>query len=270
MKYFKLLFAFINDIITSRHVLSQLVKRDFKSRYLGSAFGLLWAFVHPAVTIGVLWFVFEMGFRARPIEGKFPFVLWLATGIIPWFFISEVLGSATNSIIEHSYLVKKVAFRVGLLPIVKIASAAIVHLFFIFILFSLVALYGYTPSFYHLQSLYYFACSVILLLGITWLTSSVVIFFKDVSQVIQVMIQFGFWGTPIFWSINNLSPKWQFFLKLNPVYYITEGFRFSFLYQVPFWEHWKWGLYFWTVTGIMFVVGGAVFMKLKRHFADVI
>ena len=270
MKYFKLIFSFINDIITSRYILSQLIKRDFKSRYLGSVIGLLWAFIHPAVTIGVLWFVFQMGFKAKPIDGGCPFILWLSCGMIPWFFIAEVLSSATGSVIEHSYLVKKVAFKVGLLPIVKIASAAIVHLFFIFIIFLMFCIYKYTPSLYNLQVYYYFFCSVILLLGVTWLTSSIVIFFKDTAQIIQVIIQFGFWGTPIFWSVSNLSPKWQWVFKLNPAYYITEGFRYSFIYKVGFWEHWRWGLYFWTVTGIMFVVGGVVFMKLKRHFADVI
>ncbi len=266
----KMLISFIKGIIESKSLLFQLTKKDFKSRYLGSMFGLVWAFVQPMVTICVFWFVFEMGFRARPVKGDIPFILWLSTGIIPWFFFSEVLASATNSIVEHSYLVKKIVFRVSLLPIIKILSATIVHTFFIFLIVVMMALYGYYPTWYNLQVIYYFFCSVVLLLGISWITSSVVIFFKDMSQIIQVVIQFGFWGTPIFWTVTNLSEKWQMLFKLNPVYYITEGFRYSFIDQIWFWEKWKWGLYFWCVTIIIFVLGAIIFRKLKPHFADVI
>ena len=270
MKYFRLVFVFINDIITSRFVLAQLVKRDFKSRYLGSAFGLFWAFIHPLVTIGVLWFVFELGFKAPPDNGNIPFILWLSTGMIPWFFICECLASATNSVMEHSFLVKKIAFRVGLLPIVKIASASIVHLFLALLIMFMLMIYGIKPNWYHLQFFYYFFSAIMFLLGLTWLTSAIVIFFKDLNQIVQVAVQVGFWGTPIFWKTEHLAPNLQWVFKLNPAFYITEGYRFSFIYKVPFWEHWAWGLYFWGSTLLLLASGAFVFKKLKPHFADVI
>lgn len=270
MKFFKLAIRFILDIITSRYVLSQLIKRDFKSRYLGSYLGLFWAFAQPLVTIGVLWFVFELGFKAAPESGNIPFILWLSTGMIPWFFICEALGSATNSVIEHSYLVKKIAFRVGLLPIVKIASASIIHFFLAGLIMFMLIIYGIKPNLYNLQFFYYYISAVAFLLGLSWFTSSVVIFFKDLNQIVQVIIQVGFWGTPIFWKTSHLAPNLQWVFKLNPAYYITEGFRFTFIYNVPFWHHWLWGLYFWCITFAMMIIGTFVFNKLKPHFADAI
>ena len=83
----------------------ELTASDFKSRYLGSYLGLLWAFIQPVATILIFWFVFEVGFKAAPI-GNFPFILWLIAGIIPWFFISDCLASSTVSVVENSYLVK--------------------------------------------------------------------------------------------------------------------------------------------------------------------
>jgi len=122
-------FIFLTDLYKIRALIWQLTKRDFKSRYLGSYLGLLWAFIHPSVTIMVLWFVFQVGFKSRPVQNV-PFILWLMSGIIPWFFFSEAFASASNSIVEYNYLVKKVVFRVSALPLVKILSATFIHLFF--------------------------------------------------------------------------------------------------------------------------------------------
>ena len=129
MRYFRALIALILDIFRNRKLLWQMTKRDFRQRYLGSYLGILWAFIQPAITVLIFWFVFQVGFKAMPVE-NFPFILWLVCGMFPWFFISESILSATNSVIESSFLVKKIVFRVELLPIVKIMSALVVHIFF--------------------------------------------------------------------------------------------------------------------------------------------
>lgn len=106
-----------------------LAKNDFKQRFAGSYFGIMWAFVNPVVTIMLYWFVFTIGFRNPQSNGSYPFVLWLIAGLIPWFLFSEALTSGTNALLEYSYLVKKVVFKIDILPIVKIMSASVVHFF---------------------------------------------------------------------------------------------------------------------------------------------
>ena len=91
-------------------------------------FGVIWGFIQPLVTIAVYWFVFQVGFRSGDVGDK-PFVLWFIAGIIPWFFFSEALSSTTNVFLEYSYLVKKVVFKIEILPVVKIVSALFVHCF---------------------------------------------------------------------------------------------------------------------------------------------
>jgi lipopolysaccharide transport system permease protein/teichoic acid transport system permease protein len=190
---------------------------------------------------------------------NFPFVLWLLAGIIPWFFFSECLSSATNSILDNSFLLKKVAFSIGMLPVVKIFSSLIIHGFFILIIFLLFAIYGYLPSVYNLQVFYYLFCTVILLLGLSWLTSSLVLFLKDVGQMVSMLLQFAFWATPIFWSPKFLPPQAVNVIKLNPVY------------KTWFWEqHYMLTLYFWGFATFFFVLGALVFRKLRPHFADVV
>lgn len=260
---------FFLDLWRSRQLIMQLVARDFKSRYLGSYLGLIWAFIHPMVTIFVFWFVFQVGFKSKPV-GDYPFVLWLMTGFIPWFFFSDALTSASNSIVEYNYLVKKVSFRVSMLPIVKIISALIIHLFFIGVILISFGLYRYMPDIYDLQVLYYLAATLFFLLGLGWLTSSLTVFLKDINQIIAVLLQLGFWMTPIFWDLKILPMKYHFYMKLNPVFYLTEGYRDTFIHKVWFWEHPLSMLYFWTFSLLLLVGGALLFRGLKPHFADVL
>ena len=268
-KLYNNLFGLIGDIITNRNFLWQMTKRDFRQRYLGSYLGILWAFIQPAVTVLIFWFVFQVGFKSTPVN-NFPFILWLVCGMFPWFFLSDSVLSATNSIIESSYLVKKIVFRVELLPIVKIISALIVHIFFVAILFAMFAVYGYPISIYNFQVVYYVLAMICLSLGISWLTSSLTVFLRDVGQFVGMILQFGFWGTPIFWNLKMVPEQFQFFLKLNPAYYLVEGYRQSFIYKEWFWEHLHLTAYFWCVTVIMMIIGAWCFKKLRPHFADVL
>jgi lipopolysaccharide transport system permease protein len=270
MQSFRMFITFIHELLKNSHIIIELTKRDFKTKYLGSYLGILWAFVHPTIYILIVWFVFQIGFKSQPMD-NFPFVLWMLTGIIPWFFFSECLQSATGSILENSYLVKKVVFSIGILPLIKILSGLIIHFFFIAIIFLIFYLYGYHPSLYNLQVFYYLFATITLLLGMTWLTSSLTLFLKDTGQIVSMMLQFAFWLTPIFWSPKNLSPKTLNLIKLNPVYYIVEGYRESFIYKTWFWEkHYMMTLYFWGITSFFFFLGAVVFRRLRPHFADVL
>jgi lipopolysaccharide transport system permease protein/teichoic acid transport system permease protein len=262
-------YRFLRDIIRNRRLLIDLIKNDFKSRYLQNYLGVLWAFIQPTITILIFWFVFQVGFKSAPVQDT-PFVLWLIAGMIPWFFLTEALGSATNAILDNSFLVKKIVFRVSLLPIVKITSALIIHLFFILFMLGMFLYYGYMPTLYWIEIIYYLFASIIFLLGVSWITSSVVIFFRDLSQLVSMAIQFGFWLTPIFWMLSMIPVKFQWLFKLNPAYYITQGYRDALINHIWFWEKPLETLQFWIITVIFFALGAIVFRKLRPHFADVL
>lgn len=268
--FFSRLFArFLVTLFRSRGLILNLTIRDIRARYLGSFLNFIWAFVQPTVTILILWFVFEVGFKSQPV-GRYPFALWLITGIVPWFFLAESLGSATNSILEYSYLVKKVVFKVSVIPIIKILSALFIHFFFVGILFISFFLYGYKPRWSNLQLIYYMFAMMVLVTGLSWITSSLIIFVRDVGQVVTMVLQFGFWITPILWNIQMIPDKYQSLMKLNPAYYITEGYRNSFMSGTWFWEYPRWTMEFWIFTGFVFILGAILFLKLKPHFADVL
>ncbi|WP_346686881.1 ABC transporter permease [Megamonas hypermegale] len=269
MRFIKSFFQFILDLWHNRYLLWDLTKKDLKQRYLGSYLGILWAFIQPTITVFIFWFVFQVGFKSMPVD-NFPFILWLICGMFPWFFFSEAWSSATNSIVANSFLVKKVVFRVSLLPIIQIMSALLVNLFFIAVLFIMFALYGYMPNIYNLQVVYYLFALICLTFGLSLITSSLIIFLKDIGQLVGMMLQFGFWGTPIFWSLKILPEQYQWILKINPMYYIVEGYRNSFIYHEWFWNLGWTNLSFWLITICIGLFGVFIFKKLRPHFADVL
>lgn len=268
-QYFKTFYQFILALYNNRHLVVMLTLRDFKSQYFGSYLGLLWAFIQPTVTILIFWFVFEVGFKSVPVAG-FPFLLWLVVGMTPWFFISDGTSTGVNSILGNAFLVQKIAFRVSMLPLVKALSSLFVHIFFIFIIFTLCLAYKVELTYCSIQVFYYTFCAFILIVGLNWLTSSVVVFFKDIGQLVVMMLQFGFWLTPIFWSIDIIPVKYHIFIQLNPVYYIISGYRDSFIHNVWFWQRPYYTLYFWAISCLIMFFGALVFSRLRPHFADVL
>ncbi|MBN1039825.1 ABC transporter permease [Clostridium botulinum] len=270
MKKSKSILGLFEELKNNKTLIWNLSKNDFKTKYAGSYLGITWAFVQPIVTILVYWFVFEFGLKAgSPMEGV-PFVVWLVSGIIPWFFFQEALLNATNCMLEYSYLVKKVVFKISILPIVKVISALFVHFVFIGFLFIVAGIYGFYPSKYSIQLIYYSFCTFFMVLAISYATSAIVIFFKDLGQIINIFLQVGMWMTPIMWSYTIVPKNFQWIVKLNPMYYIVEGYRDTFINKAWFFQRYFQTVYFWVIILGLFILGTVIFKKLKPHFADVL
>ena len=182
------------------------------------------------------------------------------------------LSGGTNALLEYNYLVKKVVFNIRILPVVKVFSAVFVHAFFVVILLVIYTFMGYPPSLYALQLIYYSFCIFMLILALTYMTSAAVVFFRDLSQIINIALQVGVWVTPIMWDFNDLGLGGilQKILKLNPLFYIVQGYRDSLIGKVAIWEHPVLTLYFWVFTAAVFIFGTRLFKKLQVHFADVL
>lgn len=266
----KTVFSLIREIYDNKTLVWSLAKNDFKTKYAGSYLGIFWAFVNPIVTILIYWFVFEFGLKATaPIEGV-PFILWFTAGIIPWFFFSDSVFSATNSFLEYSYLVKKVVFKTSVIPIVKIISAVFIHFVFLSFILIIYGIYGIYPKIGTIQLLYYSGCAFVLSLGITYATSAMVLFFKDLGQIVGIFMQIGMWMTPILWSYTIIPEHLQWIAKLNPMFYVVEGYRDVLLNQGWIINNFWGAMYFWGFTTVTFLVGMIIFKKLKPHFSDVL
>ena len=249
------------------HVLLQMTKNDLKAKYSTSLLGAFWIFVLPLVTIVVFWFVYEMGFRLQPVKDV-PFILWFVSAYVPWLFFSEYLISGANCLREYSYLVKKVKFRVELLPVIKLLSGVAVHVFFILVMLGMFGLYRVAPQPYMAQILYYSGAMILHSYGLILLLSASYALFPDIVQVAQVVVQIGFWVTPIIWNIREMDETIASVIRFIPMAYIVEGYRDSMIYQIGFWEKPEETIVYWVLTGIVFLAGKIVFSRLEPFFAD--
>ncbi len=263
------LLAFLRLLYDRRRLITAMAARELRTQYVASSLGLLWTFIHPVVMITVFWFVFSVGFKARPLNDV-PFVVWLTAGMAPWYIFSEIVSGSAGIIIAHAHLVKKTLFSSQILPLVKIASALVTHGIFLVVLLTLLLFQQMPVSLYYLQAIYYLFSLLVLSLGVAWALAALNVFVRDVAQLVAVLLQIGFWITPIFWDISMMSPKIQKLLKLNPIYYIVQGYRDSFITFQPVWSHLAYTAYYWAVTAVVLVSGAFIFRKLKPQFPDVL
>ena len=123
---------------------------DFKTKYAGSLLGFFWAFIQPIVTVIIYWFIFQLGFKNEGVSG-YPFILWLITGLLPWFFVSDAISSSSSCLVEYSYLVKKVVFNINILPLTRIVAVLFIQIFLLLFTVIFFMAYGFMPSIYWLQ-----------------------------------------------------------------------------------------------------------------------
>lgn len=242
---------------------------DFKAKYAGSMLGAAWAFLQPIITIMLYWFIFQLGFKSAPVE-NFPFVLWLMVGLIPWFFISDAISNATTSLMEYSYLVKKVLFNINILPVAKVLSILFVQLVLIVFAIILYMICGYYPDEYYLLIPVYLLYMLILTSGIVYLTSTLYVFFKDTVQIVSIILQIVFWLTPIVWDYSIMPESVQKILVFNPLYYLVSGYRNIFIYKDGIGQSVGMNLYYWLSAVAILFVGIKLFENCKAHFADVL
>ncbi|MDO4488334.1 MAG: ABC transporter permease [Eubacteriales bacterium] len=263
----------IKTLWEKKSMVLSLAKADFKKRFAGSYFGVVWMFIQPVVTVLIFFFIFQLGMKSQPPVPNTPYVIWLIPGLVPWFFFNESLQAQTNVMQEYNYLVKKVVFPVELLPLIKVISAAMVHACFVAIMLLVYLIGGFMPRISWLMILYYSFATLCLSLSVGMITSAVNVFFRDMTNLVGIVLQFGMWLAPImYWEgMFTAERPWMGILfKLNPFYYIVAGYRDSMLTGNFPWERPMNTLYFWAVTAVLMYVGIKLFKKLKPHFSDVL
>jgi len=259
----------LKDHLANRSMFWRLAKNDFKAKYATSVMGIAWAYIQPLCAVLVLWFVFQVGLRSTDIEG-IPFIVWYAPAYLVWSFFQEAVSGMTNGIKEYHYLVRKVNFKVSLIPTVKLFPSIFVHLgFFVFII-CLNLVYGVPVHISNLQMIYYFLCAIAYAYGLGLICATIAPFAGDIQSIVNVIMTVGFWATPIVWNIEGVSGIAKTILKLNPMYYVCNGYRDAWLTHRAFWEHPWTSLSFWAITITLILVGSRLFGKLKSQFADVL
>lgn len=256
-----------SEIRESLYLILRLSMYETKSMYSMQYLGFLWELVTPILQISVYWFVFGFGIReGRDIDGV-PFLPWLVSGIIVWFFISPAITTTARSVYSRIGLVSKMSFPLSTIPAYVLLSLLYRHLGMILVSFVLLAFFGYYPGWHTLWLIYLLISAIALLYALALLTSALTTIIRDLQNLLMSVMRMMLYLTPIFW----LPSGWVLqVLQLNPLYYLVEGYRSMFLGTDWIVENWEWGIYYWAIVFILFFVGANVHMRFRRYFIDYI
>ena len=262
--------SMLKALSSHRETLKLLIERDFKARYAGSTFGMWWSIIQPLTFMLTLLLVFTYGLKPAASESV-SFASWFFAGLIAWNFMSESISSSSNVFVEYSYLVSKMNFRIGILPLVKVSSSLLIHLVFVAIVGLIVCVDIGFPGGYILQLTYFAFCGICLSSVVSLLVSSFTVIFRDLGHLVNVLLNLGFWVTPIVWSELTIPGKLRTLLIFNPFYYVIKGYRQSLVHLEPFWaDGWVPTIGFWSFILVLGVIARLAFLKLRPQFADLI
>ena len=261
----------IKDHIQYRQQIFKLAKADLVKTYRGAALGWAWAIIKPAVTIFVYWFAFEIGLKSGGGVNGFPFFLWLIAGVVPWFYMSDMMTGGTEAIRKYSYLVTKMKFPISTIPTFISISKFLIHLLLIAITIALFALGGFAPDIYLLQLPFYMLMMFLFFTLWALFSSLISCISKDFSNLVKSVTTAIFWLSGIIYNPNSLDIQWlKDILMFNPVTYIVTGYRNIFIDKVWFFEEPKKLVCFCIVLVIMFLLALWAYKKLKREISDVL
>ncbi|MBP1890154.1 ABC-type polysaccharide/polyol phosphate export permease [Clostridium moniliforme] len=271
MKFTESIKVLANEHIKNPLQILNMAKKDLKKQFSGTALGVLWPLIKNMIYVFAYWFTIQIGLKGTTKSIDQPYIIWLAVGLVPWFFIRDTIVPAASSIRSNRYLVTKTVFPTSIIPTFKVLSGFISSFMFIGIVILMCIGSGIYPDIYWLQTIYYAFAAFILLVAISLTTSALVVVSRDVEFLLKSIIVLIFWVSPILWPISNIKNQLlSIIVKLNPFFYIIEGFRNSILYHKWFWESPALTLYFWGIVLILLAVGIFIHGKLRDYFADIL
>lgn len=261
----------IKDHIEWRHQIFKLAKADLVKTYSGAALGWAWTLIKPTVNIFVYWFAFTFGLKAAHGPDGYPYVLWLIAGLIPWFFMSDMIVQGARSITRYRHLVTKLKFPVSTIPTFVGLGKAFVHICLMVIVIIVYALFGYYPDIYMLQLPFYMAFMVVFFILWSLFSSMLSAMSKDFFNLIRSLTTAIFWLSGIMWDINKIDIPWlKTLLEFNPVTFIATGYRNVFIYKKWFFEDLQ-GLGAVTIVlVVMAVLAVWSYRKLIKEIPDVL
>ena len=260
----------IHENWVNRKRMVRLANYELKSQNYGTVLGFMWNFLNPALQIFVYWFVFAIGLRQDAPKGDYPYIVWMITGIIPWFYISNAMQATSSSIYAYSGVLKRMKFPMAIVPVKTVVAQFLGHIWAMLVVIAMMMIYKVRFSLHNIQVVYFMFCGLCFLISFSLIVSAITVLLKDFQKILSSIIRLLFYISPIVWSPDSLPEKFSFVFKLNPLYYVIEGYRESLLYNYGLWYHGKQMVYFWTVSILMFLYGCYVHIKLRKHFIDLI
>lgn len=242
-----------------------LAKKDLKVRYKTASLGFLWAILNPLLMMIVLTVIFSIFLR---IKTDYPYSVFILTGLIPWAFFNLSLSSCTNSIVDNSNLIKKVYFPREIIP-VSIVLANLINFFLsIIILFLFLLSFKIKLTYFILFLPAIIVLQILFTVGISLLTSSLNVYYRDIRYIVEASLLMWFYATPVFYPVTMVPERMKPYYFLNPMAGIITSYR-RILLEGQFPDFY---LFIETslITIAVLLIGYIVFKKIEPAFADLV
>jgi lipopolysaccharide transport system permease protein len=261
---------FLRNLVERRALVAQLVRRDFRTHYVGSAAGWLWGVVHPIVQLLIWIMVFKYWFKVALLPGEVTtnYPVFLFCGILPWWLFQETVTRSAGSLVEQSNLITRTVFPSEVVPVSIFLSSMIHHLIAVGLVILTVGVWLKTISpMIVLLPVYMFFVGL-LAIGVGWVVSSLHVYLRDTGQAMGVIINLWFWITPIMISEQGIPEPFRALVRWNPMSWVVNAYRYRLLSSQ--WPDWRELAVIAAYSISVFVLGGLFFRHLKRGFADVL
>ena len=261
----------LNEHIKYRSQILRLAKLNIEKEHKGTLLGVFWVLIKPIVKIFIYWFAFEIGLKAGKAVNDYPYFLWLIAGVVPWFYMSDMLTSGVDSIRKYKYLVNKVKFPISVIPTFCSISKYASNIVLMFIVVIVFIFMGFFPDIYYLQIPFYILLTFVFFTAWSLFASMLSCISKDFSNLIKSLVHVVFWLSGIIWNPANIDIIWlKDTLMLNPVTYLVTGFRNCFINKIWFWQEPKQLAFFMILMFIMIVLSLVSYKKLRKEIPDIL
>ena len=245
-----------------RELLKTNVKKEIRGRYKNSFLGILWSFLNPLLQLAV----YSVIFGALLAGGDKTYHIYICVALIPWTYFTTAITQAAFTVIGNADIIKKVYFPREILPISVVTSGAVNFAISTIIILAFVIFSGVGLSWYILLYPLILLVQYILLLGISFIVSSVTVYFRDLEHIIGVVLMAAFYGTPIVYKLEQLPANLQIIMQLNPMTHLINAYRDIFYYhQMP---NMKILCLLLGISVILTIIGYFIFKKLQKGFAE--
>lgn len=247
-----------------RGLIKKIAVTDLKVRYKNSVLGILWSLLQPMMMFLILWIVFSNIFANKGID-KYP--LYLLLGIIAWGFLDKATGFSLGSIVGKPTLVKKIFFPREVLVISACITALMMSAIEFMVFGAFMLAWGVMPTMTIIVFPAVLLIEFVLVLGISLAISSLNVRYRDVQWIWPVLMQVGFFLTPIMYSMSIFDGKsYLSALMLNPMGKILDMMRSTLIYdKLPIIAD---VAYVSIIAIVLLIVGILVFRKLEPTFAE--
>ena len=268
----KSIFDLVDEQIQNIGMTFRLAIYDTQARNAHKYLGTLWEIIDPLFQVLIYAIIFGGGFRTQAPVAGMPYFVWMSVGFSAWYLVNQGFSDTIRSMQDQIFMVKNVKFPVSILPSIRVVQVfPAVASISVVAAISMIVTGNFHPSLYWFQIIYYGIAALLMLFFLGIFSATINILIPDYDMIIRQVLRLTFFMSGILFQpekgtfFNNLI---YYSTKINPFYYIVNGWRETFLYQHWFWNSPASMMMFWLEILMFAIIGSHLYLKFKDQLID--